>query len=64
MLVVVDTSVLISAVLWAGLPHRLVELAEAGDITPCVTPDILQEYREVLSRPKFTSRIQDRYTTR
>jgi putative PIN family toxin of toxin-antitoxin system len=63
MLVVVDTGVLISGVLWTGLPHRLIELAEAGDITICVSGDILQEFREVLSRSKFTGKIQDRLTT-
>jgi putative PIN family toxin of toxin-antitoxin system len=63
MLVVVDTCVLISAVLWTGLPHRLIELAEAGDITICVSGEILQEFREVLSRPKFKGKIQDRLTT-
>lgn len=63
MLVVVDTSVLISGILWTGLPHRLIELAEAGDITLCVTAEILQELREVLSRPKFMTKIQDRLTT-
>jgi len=63
MLVVIDTSVLISGVLWTGLPHRLIELAEAGKITPCMTGEILQEFREVLSRPKFASKIRERLTT-
>jgi putative PIN family toxin of toxin-antitoxin system len=63
MLVVVDTGVLISGVLWTGLPHRLIGLAEAGEITICVSGEILQEYREVFSRPKFTGKIQDRLTT-
>lgn len=63
MLVVVDTSVLISAVLWRGLPHRLIGLAESGDITLCMTGETLQEFREVLSRPKFAGKIQDRLTT-
>lgn len=63
MLVVINTGVLISGVLWTGLPHRLIELAEAGDITICASGEILQEFREALSRPKFTSRIQGGLTT-
>lgn len=63
MLVVVDTSVLISAVLWRGLPHRLIDLAESGNIRLCVTDETIQEFRDVLSRSKFTSRLQARLTT-
>lgn len=63
MLIVVDTSTLISAVLWTGLPHRLVELAEAGEITLCATEETLREFREVLSRSKFADKIRSRVTT-
>ena len=63
MRVVVDTSTLISAVLWTGLPHRLIELAEAGKITLCATEETLREFREVLSRPKFAGKIRERATT-
>lgn len=62
MRVVVDTSTLISAVLWTGLPHRLIELAEAGQITLCATEETLQEFREVLARPKFAGKIRERAT--
>jgi putative PIN family toxin of toxin-antitoxin system len=63
MLVVIDTSTLVSGVLWPGLPHRLVELAEAGEITLCVTEETLVELRGVLSRPKFEDKIRDRFTS-
>lgn len=63
MRVVVDTSTLISAVLWTGLPHRLIELAEAGDITLCMTEETLIEFREVLQRPKFAKQIRNRFTS-
>lgn len=63
MRVVVDTSTLISAVLWSGLPHRLIELAEAGDITLCMTEETLAEFREVLQRPKFAKQIRNRFTS-
>ena len=63
MRIVIDTSTLISAVLWNGLPHRLIELAEAGQVTLCATADTLQEFHEVLSRSKFAGKIRERATT-
>jgi len=45
MRIVIDTSTLISAVLWNGLPHRLIELAEAGHVTLCATAETLQEFQ-------------------
>jgi putative PIN family toxin of toxin-antitoxin system len=63
MRIVVDTSTLISAVLWNGLPHRLIELAEAGEVTLCATADTLQECQGVLSRSKFDGKIRERATT-
>ena len=54
MLVVLDTNVLISTC-WApdGLEARVSALALSGVITPCVTPAVLAEYRDVLQRDKF-----------
>ena len=63
MRIVTDTSTLISAVLWNGLPHRLLKLAEAGQVTLCATAPTLQEFHEVLSRPKFAGKIRERATT-
>jgi uncharacterized protein len=63
MLVVTDTSTLVSGVLWIGLPHRLVELAEKGEITLCATEETLVELRDVLSRPKFAAKMHDRFTS-
>jgi len=56
--VVLDTNVYISALLWTGVPHRLLRLAEAGDITLVTTPAIMEELREALGRPKFRPRIR------
>jgi putative PIN family toxin of toxin-antitoxin system len=63
MLVVIDTSTLISGLLWTGLPHRLIELAEARQITLCATEEMLVELREVVSRPKFATKVRDRLTS-
>ena len=56
--VVLDTNVYISALLWTGIPHRLLRLAEVGDVTLVTTPAIMEELREVLGRPKFRLRIR------
>jgi putative PIN family toxin of toxin-antitoxin system len=63
MRVVLDTSVWISALLWEGLPHRLLELAETGSITLCATTETLAELGEVLRRPKFAAKLAERQTT-
>jgi uncharacterized protein len=52
--VVLDTNVLLSAC-WTptGNEAKIVALALAGSITACVSPVVLNEYRDVLLRPKF-----------
>lgn len=50
---VIDTNVWVAGVLTQfGPPARIVDLALSGGITPVVSPKILQEYEEVLSRPE------------
>lgn len=52
--VVIDTNVLVSALLrWESLPGTVVAESLTGRITPLLNTEILSEYREVLSRPKF-----------
>ncbi len=51
---VIDTNVLVSAMLkWNSVPGNVMELAFDGPIIPVFNSEILKEYREVLSRPKF-----------
>ena len=51
---VIDTNILVSAMLkWESVPGSIVELSLDGPIIPILNDDILREYREVLSRPKF-----------
>lgn len=59
---VFDTSVWISALLWVGLPHRILQLACEGRITLCMTLPLLQELSEVLLRPKFAPILARRNT--
>lgn len=54
MLVVLDTNVLVSAVLSpAGRPAWIVGLALSGNFKLCCDHRIVEEYRSVLLRPKF-----------
>lgn len=51
---VIDTNVLVSAMLkWNSVPGNVIELVFTGSIIPIYNSEILKEYREVLSRPKF-----------
>ncbi|MEP6912711.1 MAG: putative toxin-antitoxin system toxin component, PIN family [bacterium] len=52
--VLVDTNVVISAVIRDRLPERIInEILSHGDWFWIVTAEIETEYREVLARPKF-----------
>jgi uncharacterized protein len=54
MLVVLDTNILVSALLSPfGPPARVLDLALGGDIRLAYDDRIMAEYREVLARPKF-----------
>lgn len=51
---VIDTNVLISALLkWDSVPGNVLELVFSGTIVPLLNKHIVNEYREVLHRPKF-----------
>lgn len=51
---VIDTNVLVSALLkWNSVPGKIIEMTFNEVIIPVINTEILNEYREVLSRPKF-----------
>ena len=51
--VVLDTNVIISAILFGGPPRRVLEYAISGTIEMAISLDILREIQDVLNRPKF-----------
>jgi putative PIN family toxin of toxin-antitoxin system len=54
MKVVIDTNVLVSAALKDRIPEEVILfIAAHGDMQWIVSPEILAEYKEVLSRSKF-----------
>ena len=52
-----DTNLLVSAVIAAGLPRRLVDGAKAGEFEFCTSEGLLAELLDVLSRSKFAARL-------
>jgi len=55
--VVLDTNVVVSALIWGGVPHRLIQAATAGDITLFASTVLLDELRTTLARPHLASRL-------
>lgn len=54
MIVVLDTNIVVSALLSPfGPPARIVDLMLAGELTMTFDDRVLTEYRQVLSRPRF-----------
>ncbi|MGH7832710.1 MAG: putative toxin-antitoxin system toxin component, PIN family [Candidatus Binatia bacterium] len=53
MRVVLDTNVLVSALLFSGISSELVPLWQSNAITALLSRGILQEYLRVFSYPKF-----------
>lgn len=50
---VIDTNVLLSALLWGGTPHDLMEHVRNGTVTLISSPALLAELARVIDRPKF-----------
>jgi putative PIN family toxin of toxin-antitoxin system len=54
--IVLDTNILVSAC-WKpeGLEARVTGMAANGEVVVCISPAVLAEYRDVLSRPKLAA---------
>lgn len=57
MRLVLDTNVVVSAMLWDGAPRRLLRTAAGANIWLFVSSPLLEELKEVLSRGKFQKQI-------
>jgi putative PIN family toxin of toxin-antitoxin system len=55
---VIDTNVVVSALLWGGLPYQLLQAAAAGEVELYSSPALLTELKEVLKRPHLATRVQ------
>jgi putative PIN family toxin of toxin-antitoxin system len=58
MRVVVDTNVLVSALLWQGTPGRLIELAADTQIELFTSRALIDELSEVLHRKKLAKQVK------
>ena len=57
MRVVVDTNVVISAMLWKGPPDQVLSLARSGRISIYASRALLDELSQVIRRPKFAAQV-------
>ena len=60
---VFDTNVLISGILWRGIPFQLLRWAEEGSLRIYTSLEILAEIHRVLHYPKFQRYISVRIVT-
>ena len=60
--VVLDTNVMISAVLFGGKPRDILRLVIQGQIDAFTSPALDREFRDVLTRPKFNLDLEDCFT--
>lgn len=58
MRIVIDTNVLLSGLLWQGPPHVLLKQARDGAIELITSPELLNEFADVIQRPKFVDILQ------
>lgn len=55
---VLDTNVVVSAVLWGGQPRELLHAARADSVSLFTSLAMLAELADVLMRPKFAKRMR------
>ncbi len=58
MRIVLDTNVVLSALLWRGKPYQLLEtIRQRGDVHLCSSAALIEELTDVLTRPAATKRL-------
>jgi predicted nucleic acid-binding protein len=55
--VLLDTNILVSAVLFGGLPRRLLQRALRGEFDVVTSPALMAEFEEVLGRFDFDASV-------
>lgn len=61
---ILDTNILIAALLWRGAPHRLLEHVRSGALTLIGSPVLLAELTDVIGRDKFNDILIRTHTSR
>lgn len=57
MRLVLDTNIVVSGLIWGGLPRRLLDTARDGEAALFTSTGLLEELAEVLSRDKFAEML-------
>lgn len=57
---VLDTNVVVSALIWGGKPAALLRLATEGDLLLYTSASLLDELRDVLTRGHLATRLEHR----
>lgn len=57
MRLVLDSNVVVSALLWGGVPYQLLQLATEGEVTLYTSPALVEELSDILDRPHFSERL-------
>ncbi len=57
MRLVLDTNIVISGLIWGGMPRRLLDLARDGRVTLFTSSVLLDELAEVIARSKFEAML-------
>ena len=60
MRVVLDTNVVVSALLWGGTPERLIEAAGDGLLELVTTEALIAELARILRRAKFAAKLRQK----
>ena len=60
---VIDTNVLISGLLWNGVPHALMEHVREGALEIVISPALLSELSNAIGRTKFNAILARSNTT-
>lgn len=64
MRLVLDTNVVVSALLWGGLPYRLLQQAVDGDVELFTSPELVAELGDVLQRrPHLADKLAEKEMT-
>jgi len=60
---VLDTNIVVSALIWGGEPYKLIRAATEGDVALYTSPALLAELFEVLGRPHLSSRLAAQHSS-
>lgn len=57
-----DTNVVLSALLWGGMPYRLLQLTVECEAQLFISPVLAAELREILARPHLAAKLVEKGT--